>query len=66
MPMAKQARQIWTDEKLGLVHPSPSVGSFSYIIQDAHKKNKKNIPLPNSSEASPTFGHANANINDYH
>ena len=23
MPMAKQAREIWT-EKLGLVHPSPS------------------------------------------
>ena len=84
MPMAKQARQIWT-ENLGLVHPLPFSGVIfrkighlatipifwsnqckkstnyktrmdprdlqnliilycDYIIQDAHKKIKKNIP----------------------
>ena len=86
MPMAKKARQIWT-EKLRLLHPLPFSGIIfreighlatipifwsnqckkrtnyktridprdlqnliilycDYIIQHAHKKNKKNIPLP--------------------
>ena len=88
MPMAKQARQIWT-EKLGLVHPLPFLSHFQgnwafsndthflvkistnyktrmdprdlqnliilycdYIIQDAHKKPKKNIALPKQLQSA--------------
>ena len=141
MPMAKQARQIWT-EKLELVHPLPfsvvifwEIGHLAtipifwsnqckkvqiikhewtpeiykiklhyivFILYRMHTNNpKKTYPsqsscnpldaiivshvhkttrhaLPkflaakptqqnaSSSKASPTFGHANANLNDYH
>ena len=142
MPMAEQARQIWT-KKLGIVHPLPFSGvifreighlatipiSWSnqckkvqiikhewtsesemykiklycirIILYRMHRKNPKRAyppqsscnpldaiivshvhkttrPLPkfrvakptqqiaSSSEASPTFAHANANLNDYH
>ena len=45
MPMAKQARQIWT-EKIGLVHPSPSVAGVENVSDHGTIGLRKFLGLP--------------------